>query len=164
MEIREAVDALERSSEFKNWKKSHKKAYFADAFVIIEGNNKTDWQLGYYDKKSDKITVFVTCEKIIVKPEEEVFKKGGAVRGIDLKRVKKDLKDALRICGKLCKENYSGEDASKAIVVLQSLDIGQVWNITYITNRYNALNIKLDAETGKVLMHDLASMFDFVKK
>lgn len=39
-----------------------------------------------------------------------------------------------------------------------------VWNITYITASFNVLNVKVDAETGKVLSHRLSGVMDFTQK
>ncbi len=164
MEIKKAIETLEGSDEFKHWKKSHEDNYLADAFIIVDENGKTEWQVGYYDKKSDKITVFLTGEKVVAKPEEEVFKKDGIVKSLDLGKVKKDLKEALEICRDLFSKKYTSEITLKTIVVLQHIDIGQVWNMTCITNKYNTINVKVDSETGKVISHSLISMFDFVQK
>ena len=47
----------------------------------------------------------------------------------------------------------------KEVVILQNLDVGQVWNITYITKSFQTLNIKIDAETGDVLEDKLHQIF-----
>ncbi len=39
-----------------------------------------------------------------------------------------------------------------------------VWNITYITASFNVINIKIDAETGKVLNHRISGVMDFMQK
>ena len=43
------------------------------------------------------------------------------------------------------------EGAVKKIIILQNLDNKTVWNITYITDAFSILNMKLDAVSGEVL-------------
>ncbi|MBI2652931.1 hypothetical protein HYX00_05695, partial [Candidatus Woesearchaeota archaeon] len=42
--------------------------------------------------------------------------------------------------------------------------LGNIWNITYITEAFNTLNMKIDASNGKVLEHNLSSIFSFKKE
>ena len=54
------------------------------------------------------------------------------------------------------------EDIQK---ILQNLgEFGNIWNITYVTHSFKTLNIKINAENGKILHHSLDSLMDFVKK
>ncbi len=43
-------------------------------------------------------------------------------------------------------------------------EFGDIWNITYVTEAFNTLNMKIDAENGRVLEHNLASVFSFRKE
>ena len=55
--------------------------------------------------------------------------------------------------------------ARKTIVILQNLsEFGNIWNITYVTHSFKTLNMKINAENGKILHHDIVSLMDFVKK
>ena len=72
-------------------------------------------------------------------------------------------------------EKYK-EDAGSIIAILQPLSsseifgeqstkqgIKHVWNITYITKAYKVLNVKVDAGTGKVLVHSSSGVMDFMQ-
>ena len=97
-------------------------------------------------------------------PESEVFKKEKTVvKRLDIKKVKKDFEDAVSIANKFQREKYSTEIPIKKIVVLQNIDFGQIWNITFISKTFNTLNMKIDAGSGKVKKHELVSLFSMGK-
>jgi len=80
MNLKETLKTLEESPEFTAWKVDHKNNYLVHAFTIFESENiQEDWQIGYYDKDSDRITVFVVGEKITKNPETEAFKEQGKI-------------------------------------------------------------------------------------
>lgn len=164
MEVKEIAEKLEKSKQFEKWKAKHKKACLADTFILADNEARTEWQLGYYDPTTEKITVFVVGEEIIEKPEDDVFSKDGKINALELDKVSIELEEALKLCDKFCKNEYPREEAVKKIAVLQCLDLGQVWNISTITKSYKTINAKIDAATGKVLSHTLTSLFDFVKQ
>ena len=56
---------------------------------------------------------------------------------------------------------YKQETPFKIITILQKLDIGQVYNITYVTQSFKVLNFKIDSSNGKVLKKSLKSIMEF---
>ena len=53
----------------------------------------------------------------------------------------------------------------KTIAILQNIKPhGNIWNLTYITQAFNTLNMKIDASTGKILDHNHSSIFSFRKE
>ena len=89
-----------------------------------------------------------------------VKKEDTNVKGLELKDVKVELEEALKVANKIRAEKYK-VDSSKIIVLLQKLDAGQVWNITYITNTLSTLNIKLDCDSGDVLSEELIPLTNY---
>ena len=84
MDILHALSEVERSSSFKSWKAKHKSAYLSHAFKMFEDDHK-EWQLGFYEPKTEKITTFLeTPEKVSLRPAEEVFKKEEHVEKLTL--------------------------------------------------------------------------------
>ncbi len=165
MEIKEVVERLEHSTEFSRWKKEHKNSFFADAFMIADDEEQSHWQLGYYDEDENRITVFVMEKVIHVKEPAEVFKKDkDAVLKVNLGKVKLGVEDVKRKLRELLTLEYSKEKIVKSIFILQNIKVGQVWNVTNITESFKTLNVKIDAETGKVLEHKLVSLFEFRKR
>ncbi|MBL7054208.1 hypothetical protein ISS05_00455 [Candidatus Woesearchaeota archaeon] len=163
MEIKETLSRLEASPEFKGWREKNKDDYFSYAFCKLDVGN--EWQVGYYNKKNDQITTFVVNEKIEIMPLEEIFKKPDMkVNKVDLDKVKLTFAEIVDKASEFQKEKYSKEVIDKVIAILQNLEeLGNVWNMTFITKAFKTLNVKIDAENGKVLEHKLSSIFDFRK-
>ena len=165
MEIKPALRKLEESKDFRNWHKKNKGTYFSYAFNIPQ-EMPDEWQLGFYNKKKDKITTFVLNNRgVSIKPEEEVFKKEETkVNEISLEGVKITFEEALGKASEFQSKNYPKDKGMKTIVILQNMDgFGTIWNITYITELFNTLNMKIDASTGKVVEHNISSIFSFRK-
>lgn len=162
MKLKDVLEKLGKSKTFQEWQKSNKKCYLSHVFIML--GEKEDCQVGYYNKEKDKITSFIIDEKIEVSQESDIFKKDRKiVEKLDIDKVKIDFEDAVKIANKFQRENYTKEIPIKKIIVLQNLEIGQVWNITYISNSFNTLNIKIDAKTGKIKNHEIVSLFSFGK-
>jgi len=76
MELKPALKKLEESREFKKWRQKNKSTYFSYAFKILQEMDPDEWQIGFYNKKKDKITTFmIGSGSINVRAEEEIFKK-----------------------------------------------------------------------------------------
>ena len=164
MLFKDALTILKKSKEFKEWKKKNLDAYLSYGFFVVE-KHSDNWKIGFYHKKEDKITSFNIGKKIIVKPEEEVFKKDKTmVKKIDLEKVNLDLDEAIKNAIEFQKKEFSNENPQKIIAILQNIEIGQVWNITFITQNLNTLNIKIDSYNGRVLDKKLTNLMEFKKK
>jgi len=167
MDIKPTLEKLEGDSEFKKWNKKNKSTYFSYAFKIPQEMGSDEWQIGFYDKKKDKITTFVIVgDNIKVRPEEEVFKKEETkVNEIQLDKVNLTFDDALAKADEFQQKNFPKDKSIKTIAILQHIaEFGNVWNITYVTEAFNTLNMKIDASNGKILEHNLASVFSFKKE
>lgn len=160
MDFKTALKKLKNSSEFKKWVSKNKKSYLTYAFIMIENSEKSEWQIGYYDKKLDKVTVFTINNKIEINPEQDIFKKPGtAVKKVNLKDVKFGLDKILKKTQTIKEKKYPEGLVTKTIAILQNIDLGQLWNITLVTSSLNTINIKIDAKTGKTIKHELVSLF-----
>jgi hypothetical protein len=162
--FKDALKILEKSSEFKNWKKKNPNTYLSYGFYVIESTD-VNWKIGYYDRKKDKLTSFDVGSKIKIEPDEEVFKKEKEkkVEKLNLNEVKLDLSDAVSITQQLQEEEFATEKPTKIIAILQKIDMGQIWNITYLTLNFNTLNFKIKTETGRVLEKKLNPLMEFRK-
>ncbi len=162
MSFKTALKKLKESSKFKKWISKNKEAYLAYAFTMIENSEKSEWQIGYYDKKLDKVAVFTINNNIEINPEQDVFKKPGtSVKNVNLKDVKFDLDYILKKANNIKEKKYPKEVVTKTIAILQNIELGQLWNITFITSSLNTINIKIDAKTSKTIKHELVSLFQF---
>jgi hypothetical protein len=163
MEVKDIVKKLECSKEFKEWKKDNSSSYLVHVFKMFDKPNENVWQIGYYDKEKDTITTFTIEEGIVtINPESEIFKKEETkVSKLDLSKVRKDLEEVLAIANRFQNEKYSQDKPMKIIVILQNLSIGQVYNVTFVTQTFNTLNMKIDVADGKILKQQLISLMDF---
>ena len=165
MELKEALSRLEESKEFKEWKEKNKEDYFSYAFCELN-EHEGAWQMGYYNKKEDKITTIIVDDEMKITPHEEVFKKPDTkVSKVEMGKVKLSFAEIMDNTSEFQKKEYPKEEANKIIAILQNLEkLGTVWNITFITKAFNTLNVKVNAEDGKVLEHKLSSIFDLRKE
>jgi hypothetical protein len=100
-------------------------------------------------------------DKVEIIEDQKVFKKEESnVNKLELNDVKVELEEALKTANKVRSEKYK-VDYSKIIVLLQRLDVGQIWNITYITNTLSTLNIKLSCDSGDVLSEELIPLTNY---
>ena len=167
MELKDSFKKLQESQDFRKWRQKNKNAYFSYAFKIPQEMGLNDWQLGFYDEKKDKITTFVVeNENIKVRPEEEIFKKEETkVEGIQLNKVKLTFDNAIEKANEFQQKNFPKDKSIKTIAILQNISkLGNIWNITYVTEAFNTLNMKIDASSGKILEHAISSVFSFRKE
>lgn len=171
MEIKELIYGLWQNKVFADWKKKNASAYLSYLFRTYEDsanqNAWSDWQVGFYEPKEDKLATFILGknDNVILQDHEEVFKKPETkVRELELGKIKIDYKQALDIAREFQKANYTHEMVGKILCILQDLEnFNNIWNITYVTLAFNTLNIKIDAVSGKVVGHKLTPLMSFAQ-
>lgn len=165
MEIKQALEKLQESNEFKKWRDENKEDFMSYAFCQID-KDEGAWQIGYHNKTEDKITTFIVDNEIKIIADQEIFKKPEAVvNKLDLDKVKLSFSEIMEKVSDFQKKEYSKEIVKQKIVILQNLEkFGNVWNITLITMAFNMLNMKLSAEDGKILHHKISSILDLRKE
>jgi hypothetical protein len=162
MDINEVIKAVESSEDFKSIDPDH---YLVHVFRMMGPEQSEDCQVGYYSKKADKIIVFDYIDGTVKStPPQEAFKEKNYIVALDLSKVKISMDEALSKAQEVVKDNYPAHLLSKAIVLLQKLpEFGQIWNITVITHTFNVINIKIDAESSKVIKHGMESLLGWKK-
>jgi hypothetical protein len=160
MNVLETIENLEKSKEFGSWKKGHKDSYLVHCFRMLDEANKNIWQIGYFNPDSNLISVFVVNEKISKNEDAEVLKEQEKlVQPLKTKDIKILEEDALQKAKETTNANYKGTVVFKSFMILQNLEkFGQVWNITFVTQRFQTINVKIDAKTGEVKVHNMASL------
>ena len=167
MDVKPALKKLEKSSAFIKWRQKNKDTYFSYGFKIPQEMGSNNWQLGFYNRKKDKITTFiVNGDEIEIRHEEDVFKKEETkVNELELDKVKLTFDNAITKASEFQNKNFPKDHSIKTIAILQNIaGFGNVWNITYVTEAFNTLNMKIDASSGKILEHSLSSIFSFRKE
>ena len=162
MKLNAALKKLKASSVFKKFTKEHPDFYLVHAFKMLE-EKESDWQIGYYSKKKDKMVVFDVGKKIILSPESEVFNKEGSVEGIDMAKVRVSSEKALETAERHIKKKYVGEQVTRRIVILQKIE-RLMWNLTFVTAAFNIINLKIDADSGKIFHDERTSILQLGKQ
>ena len=148
---------LINSKEFQN------KGFLSGFFISSTPENfhNEDWQIHFYEKDSDKMVTYVVGEKIIFLGESDIFKeKNEEVEELNLDKIKIDLDSVIKKCEFLLKNH--NEIATKIIIILQNHKV-PIWNITYVTERFNMVNIKINAENGELIDDNVISLLSFGK-
>jgi len=150
MTVWEAIKRLESSKTFTSWKKNNQVSYLVHSFKMY-GNGNDEWQIGYFNPRTDLISVFVVDEKITKNEDAEVFKEQEKlVQPLELKEVQVSETEALEKAKEILEDDYREATVVKSFMILQNLEtIGQVWNITFLTRQFKTINIKIDAKTGE---------------
>ena len=167
MRFKEIISKVQSSKEFKKWYAEHDSAFLAHLFFTDDGTGQITYDVGYYLPLTEKMASFEVepDKEASLKDISDVFKKPGAeIKPIDIENIKISSKDALDKAQELQQKKYPNSKPFKRIVILQNLDVGQVWNITYVTQTFETLNIKINAHTGKVTEDKIHKIFEFDKQ
>ncbi len=159
MELDEAVERLESSDTYQEFMDKNPDYYLVHAFNMEE-QNWDDWQFGYYEEESDTIVAFHMGKEIERAPEDDVLKEDGSVEELDLDSVEVTPGEAVETAQKYQESEYPQEHVTKTILILQSEDGQQLYNITLVTQSFELLNLKVDASTGEIDEETKESIMD----
>ncbi len=162
MKLKEALKKLNDDVAFKQYLKDSPKTFLSH-FFMMKGEQKQDWQIGYYNPDTNLVSTYlVTSKEITTETPQEPFKKpGDKVLGLDFDKVKLDYDEAMEIANKCLKEKYSKALVSKTMIILQNIrEIGNVWNITFITLSLDTINIRINSDDGNVISHEKQSLIE----
>ncbi len=156
----EAINKLEKSKEFSSWKKTHNEAYLVHFFRMLDKANEDTWQIGYYSPKTNLISVFLVNGSVTKSEDSEVFKEQKKlVQPLILKDAAIDDVKALEMANKILKESYKDSTILKSFMILQNIDaVGQVWNVTFVTNEFKTVNVKINSMSGECVSHKIVSL------
>jgi hypothetical protein len=157
-ELSELKDTLLASSEYKKWAEKNPGFYLVHMF-LMSGHPP---QLGYYNKKTDKIVTFDMHDagKVTVNPASDVFKETGVVETLKPEEIKSTLVDAMAAAKQFVDEKHPGHIVEKNIVVLQMVKGKPVYNITLITRSFKTINVKIDAKSREIVDSQVHSILD----
>lgn len=158
MDIKETFKLLQESDEFKQFSENEEGFVLAHAYYEKEHDKEKPWEIGFYNKKRDRMVVFET-NPIKRLPEQEIFKKGKLVKTLNLDLVDVSFEEAMMMTENIRREKYSSSNISKYLVILQNLD-KQVWNITLISTSFDLINIRIDAVNGDIIGESKSSILD----
>jgi len=166
MKLKDIMEKIESHSEFKEWRKSHKGCYLAHAFMMMDKANENMWQIGFYNPKEDKITSFILeGDNLKISPELNIFKKPGAkVEKLDVRKVKIGSVEAIEKAEEVMAKDYPKANPIKMFFIIQNIPKeGHVFNITFVTQDFKTVNIRISSEDGKILKHSVESLLQIKK-
>ncbi len=165
MDFREALERVEASAAFKDYKAATPDAVFVHVFRMY-GQGDEGWQFGYYSPRAAKIVVF-TATPIRQLPPDDVFSQTQP-QALDRSKVRVEPDEAVALAKQRLTEQYGCETATQVILILQQLeDPEPVYNLTLVTNTFHLVNYKFSAQTKELLReerHSLLSLGEAVKK
>ncbi|MBI4151348.1 PepSY domain-containing protein [Candidatus Woesearchaeota archaeon] len=161
----ELLRGLEGEPLFKSWQKEHGKGFLTHFFCAVssQGQFKSAWEIGFYNPQSQKMTIFAqaTENSFEIKPEDDVFKKPtDAIEPLKINEVKIKYEDALRQFQQKSPEEFPKEVLSDGFIIVQTLQGKTVWNFTFITKALKFVNLKINAETGKIEDKQIVELID----
>ena len=160
----EILGKIHDNKEFKSWKKKHPQGYLSHFFCPISQDCqlKSDWEIGFYDPGSERMTVFACGEKVTMKEnEDEVFKKPEQrVEELKIESVKVPFPKAVDVFAMHVEELFPKAGRGDGFVILQNLEQKPLWNFTFITRDLKFINIKVHAGTGEIDSHLSMDLID----
>ncbi|MDO8660999.1 MAG: hypothetical protein Q7K43_03855 [Candidatus Woesearchaeota archaeon] len=165
MDFHTVLSLLQASQDWKNWHATHEDGFLAYGFVLFDDANKDAWQIGYFCSNIDRMTTFIISpDKISVGPESEVMKDESGVLPLQLTEVKIDDIIAMNCANQARIKSFSAEHPLKIFFILQTLQIGTIYNVTFLTKSLRTLNFKISAQTGEIIAHSAESLVQMDKK
>ncbi|MBT4935894.1 PepSY domain-containing protein [Candidatus Woesearchaeota archaeon] len=159
---KDVITSLTHDSLFSDWKKQHENTFMTHFFCSLSPDfvPKTTWEIGFYNKDSKKIVVFVELEKgFEIKPEDDVFsKETDTIEELSMDTVKLHFSDAVSLAKKKIPETFPHEQLGDGFVVLQKLEGKDVWNFTFVTKSVKFANIRLDAVSGDLVSSQIVEL------
>jgi len=157
--MKEILTIVEKSDVFKQYKEENPDSYLVHYFSMQKKTEREE-QIGYFSLKTKLVTTF--SKEPAIAGSDEPASKDDIVKELDISQVTVSLDDALKAAHEVMKENYSSQNVTQEICVLQNLG-EQLWNLTLITSAFNMINIRVDAKTGDVIKHEQHSIMSLGK-
>jgi hypothetical protein len=166
MEIKKIIGKVMESTKFNEWKNSVKGYYLSYVYKMI-GKENEEFQVGFVNKENDYIVTFAVKsldDEVEFVSESEPFKKPeDEIKELNLDDLNIDWKKALDITQEVMKTDYSAHIPLNTFFILQNLDEGDVYNITYLTKSFSTINFKISAVNGELLTQSCNSIMDLAK-
>jgi len=160
----EMLAKIEKSEDYRSWKKRHPRGYLSHFFCQVghDCELKSEWEVGFYDLDSEKMTVFACGENVTVtENEDDVFKKPEQrVEELEIDSVKTDFAKAVDVFAEYVEELFPKAGRGDGFVILQNLEGKSLWNFTFITKDLKFINIKINANSGEIDSHLSMDLID----
>ena len=162
MKIKPYIDKLEKSKEYKDFKKEHDKAFLMAGFFVLDFEmSKHVHQIDFYVPGQKKVAAFTLDGGVKLQMLEAVNDKIPAKldinTNVDLDALHGILEDEM-------KNRNMTEDVKKIIAVLQNIDGKKLWSLNCVLSGMEILRAHVDDDSRSVLKMEKFSMMDLIKK
>ena len=144
MNFSSALEKIESSQVFKQFKKQHPDAYFCAGFFVIDYEGTSQQQLDYC-LKDGRVFTFIINKEISYKEAETIEGKQQK-----LSKLNKEIKVDLPAVENIVKEKVK-KKINKIIAVLQEYQDKQIWNLNIMTEGFGITQMHIDSDSGEVL-------------
>lgn len=127
---------------------------------MFSESQQKEWRISYYNPPAHKITTFTEHSR---HGTEEPFSPESLLPKLKIFEVQIRDDEAVELATATLNKHYKNEQAQRTILVLQNLSEEAAWNITFITNTFKVINIRLSAESGKEISHTMSNVTDFMQ-
>ncbi|QQG39587.1 MAG: PepSY domain-containing protein [Candidatus Aenigmatarchaeota archaeon] len=153
MKLADAVKMAEDSADVKALKA--RGAFFCSAYVMLNPKQKIDaWNLSYYVPKTGKMVPVAVSEKGVATEDADVPLHEKTYAPFD-KMPETDEATALQTALRNAEE--SKIKPVKIILAVQKNGM-EYWNVTFLEASGMALNVRIDAHSGEVLLVEKSNL------
>lgn len=169
-QIKKQLEKLQQSEEFKS---SKEKGYLCSVFIMVdfsilknkEQNQKLAWQFDFYNKEKDTITSYISEPEIKkVNDESEVYKEEKEKILQELKLTSNFIEFEKILSTAESSLIEQKETPNKTIIILQINNSKPLWNLSFVTNNFNLINIKIDALNSEILENKKVELLNWNSK
>jgi len=163
---------LQQNELFQRWSLQHPEAFLSHLFCPLNDQllSISNWELGFFDPSSEKITVFLPIKDsptndFEIKPEDDVFKQESSiVEALNLNNVKITLELLFPLIKEQLKTRFPKEQIGNGFLILQTLNQKTLYNVTFITTSIQFINLKINAQDGILESHQAIELVDKKQK
>jgi hypothetical protein len=154
--LQKKLEKLYSDKEFKEWKEKNKEYFLAHVFIIAGEN----WQFGFYNPTTKKIITFTMGDTITHSKEDDILESKQEIKELNPEKVKISYEEAKKKSEELIKKEYKNTPTTKNFAIIQNGE-KQIYNITFLAQNFNTINIKIDTETGEIQEHSEQKIASF---
>lgn len=163
----EIYSSLTKEELFKDWKTLHASSFLSHFFLVLPSVDilslsENDWEIGFFDPESKKITVFDRRNKNwAIKPADDVFKKEtDSLEELKMLEIKLNTEKAFARFREESVDAFPKEVCGQGFLILQKWKGKIVWNFTFITKTLKFANLKINADDGSLFEQNLIDLVD----
>ncbi|MBS3090816.1 hypothetical protein J4217_00010 [Candidatus Pacearchaeota archaeon] len=162
MKIAPYVERLEKSKEYKDFRKKYKNSFMAVGFFVLDLElGKNIHQLDFYVPSEKKIAAFTLDSGVKVQLLEtmnnKVPEKLDMNTNVDLDALHGILEDEM-------KNRNITDEIKKIVAILQNIDGKKLWNLNCVLSGMQILRAHVDDASKSVLKMERLSMMDLMQK